>query len=123
VDTTGIIVVAAAVLGSGGIGGYMGTRPARSTRESNLIDQYQERYAEQEERAEKQDARLDRQEERLEKQDLVIDELRAKVQALTRREIDYRSYMYLLIRHIEDGAGPPPPQMPPALYRQPPHST
>ena len=108
----GILVVVAALLGSGGVSGYFATRPARSTRESALIDQYQERYAEQEVRIEKQDKQLEKQDERLDRQDGEIRDLRTSMQQMQRREIAYRNYMYELIRHIEEGAGPPPPQMP-----------
>ena len=106
----GVIIVVVALVGSTGISGYLATRPSRSTREGALIDQYQERYAEQEARIEKQDERLDKQEDE-------IDELRKSIRAMQQREITYRNYMYELIRHIEEGAGPPPPQMPSDLYR------
>lgn len=98
----GIALLLAALLGSGGVSAYFSSRPARSTREGALIDQYQERYAEQEEKLEKQDKR--------------IDELAETVDAMRRREITYRTYIYELIRHIEDKAGPPPPPLPADLY-------
>jgi septal ring factor EnvC (AmiA/AmiB activator) len=98
------------MIGSSGISGWLASRPPRSTREGALIDQYQERYEEQEARIKRQDDRLDKQEDE-------IDELRASVRSLQQRDIAARNYMYELIRHIEEGAGPPPPEMPPELFR------
>lgn len=101
-NVQGVALVVAALLGSGGISTYFARREPRSTREGALIDQYQERYAEQEAKLDKQDKR--------------IDELAAQVDAMRRREITYRTYIYELIRHIEDKAGPPPPSLPADLY-------
>lgn len=106
----GALVIVAALVGSGGVSGYFATRPAKSTREGALIDQYQERYDEQVKALKAQD-------ERIEKQQKQISEISAQVDNMRRREITYRNYMYELIRHIEEKAGPPPPPLPEELYK------
>lgn len=106
----GIAVVIAALLGSGGVSAYFASRPARSTREGALIDQYQERYDEQVKVAEAQEKRIERLDKRIAETDEKVDQMR-------RREIVYRNYMYELIRHIEEKVGPPPPPLPSDLYR------
>jgi len=101
-NVQGVVIVVAALLGSTGISGYLATRPSRSTREGALIDQYQERYAEQV--SEMKDMKAGQA------------ELEKRIRTLERRDISYRNYMYTLIKHIEEGVGPPPPPMPSDLY-------
>lgn len=92
----GWIALAAAILGSGGIGGYLSSR---GSRENKLIDQQQEDMATLRETAAKDKAEMQAK----------FDKLEARLKVV----IDYN---WRIIAHFADGNPPPPPQPPPEMY-------
>ena len=96
-----LALIVAAIVGPSGVAVYFQRKQPRGTRENTLIDQYQEKVAEQDRHAAAQDVK--------------IATLEHRMDALVHRERLRDDYIMLLRQHIAENKPPPPPPFPPGL--------